>query len=212
MKQEIKLVKMNPYGKEFEKFVEEQRPIAVGYLVGVKSVPEEDAEDIYQEACTALFQNLLEGKVREIAQLSTYLLQICLNTTGKYFRKKEQMKKTETNDDEESAKELEMLMNMAYNEDTLEVNYSDEKINKLLDILEEGEEPGFIANLLDQVEGIVAHLPHPCNRLLWMRYWDKLSHKEVAGIMKYASANVSKTETSRCLARFKNKIYELIKR
>ena len=212
MKKEIKIVKMNPYGKEFEKFVEEQRPVAVGYLVGVKSVPEEDAEDIYQEACTSLFQNLLEGKVKEIAQLSTYLLQICLNTAGHYFRKKEKLQKADTGDEEDSQKKLEMLMSLADSEEPIGWNYSDEKINKLLEILEEGEEPGFISHLLDKVEGIVTHLPNPCNRLLWMRYWDKLSHKEVAGIMNYASANVSKTETSRCLARFKKKMYELIKR
>ena len=203
---------MNPYGREFSKFIETQRPKAIGYLVGVKSVPEEDAEDIVQEACTALFDNLIQGKVRDEAQLSTYFLQICLNTAGHYFKKKAQMKKADAADDEEYDKKLEMLKNMADETISTGWSYSDEKLNKLLDILEEGEEPGFISSLLDKVETMVTNLPDPCNRLLWMRYWDKLSHKEVAGIMKYANDKVSKTNTSRCLARFKTRMYELIKR
>ena len=203
---------MDPYGGEFSKFIALHRPKAIGYLVGVKSVPEEDAEDIVQDASIALYNNLKEGKVRDQAQLFTYFLQICLNTAGHYFNKKAQMKKADAGDDEEYEMKLEMLKDMADETINIGWNYSDEKLNKLLDILEEGEEPGFISRLLDKVEGIVSHLPEPCNQLLWMRYWDKLSHKEVAGIMKFASDKVSKTQTSRCLARFKKKMYELIKR
>ena len=194
------LADMNPDSKEFMKFIDDQRQKDINYLVGIEKIAEDDAADIYQDACLALYNNLKNEKVYKGAALSTYLLQICKNQANHLKQKK-------THWEDEKA-----LTNLSEEVETRDFDFSDEKINEILSLIEEDEEKGYISKLLDKVEDVVKHLPAPCDQLLWMRYWDKLSHKEVAAIMKYKSADVSKTKTSRCLNRFKDKIYELLKK
>ena len=64
--------------------------------------------------------------------------------------------------------------------------------------------------ILDQTEELVQNLPEPCNTLIWGKYWEKLSHNELANMLGYKSANVSKTNLSRCLDKFQAKISSLM--
>ena len=196
----IKLADMNPDSKDFMNFITNQKEKDICYLVDIMHVPLEDAEDIYQESCVDLYNNLKQKKVYKQAALSSYFLQICKFKATHYFRKSDRY------DVENDVEVLSIA-----NEDAFS-GYKDQKINELLDLLEEGQEKGFISNLLDKVEDLVSNLPDPCDRLLWMRYWDNLSHKEVATLLKYKSESVSKTMTSRCLGKFKNAVLELIRK
>lgn len=192
------LVDLNPDSKDFIVFIERQKGKDIAYLVNILSVPLEEAEDIYQEACIDLYNNLKEGKVYKQAALSSYFLQICKFKATHYLRKVNRYN---------GVTDVEVLPE---NNDKDFAQYKDEKILELLNILEEGQEKEFLSTLLDKVEGIVSNLPEPCDKLLWMRYWDGLSHSEIAAIMKYKSQSVSKTLTSRCLGKFKNAVLNLV--
>ena len=61
-------------------FFEKERSKVLIVLRNRLSISTEDAEDIYQDACIALFNNIQKGKLKTLTcSLSTYFTQICLN-------------------------------------------------------------------------------------------------------------------------------------
>lgn len=61
-------------------FFEKERSKVLVVLRNRLSISTEDAEDIYQDACIALFNNIQKGKLKTLTcSLSTYFTQICLN-------------------------------------------------------------------------------------------------------------------------------------
>ena len=190
---------MVPDSPEFLQFIKDEKDKNINILVYVLDVPQEDAEDIYTEACLSLRENLQKGRVFKEAGLSAYLRQICKFKANHFHRHYD--KNSEVDFDQ-----------IEYQIENDTFTYRDDKINKILETLDETGKEKFISNLLDKVKGVVLNLPIPCNKLLWMRYWDRLSHQEIAAVMKYKSQSVSKTLTSRCLNKFKNKIYELMEK
>ena len=87
-------------------------------------------------------------------------------------------------------------------------NFNDDCIDAILDIVDDEVES--YDEILDQTEELVQNLPEPCNTLIWGKYWEKLSHNELANMLGYKSANVSKTNLSRCLDKFQAKISSLM--
>ena len=59
-------------------FFEKERSKILLVLRNRLSISTEDAEDIYQDACIALFNNIKMGKLKTLTcSLSTYFMQIC---------------------------------------------------------------------------------------------------------------------------------------
>ena len=69
-----------PDAKLIRQFITKERSKVLAVLRNRLSVSTEDAEDIFQDACIALFNNIQNGKLKTLTcSLSTYFTQICLN-------------------------------------------------------------------------------------------------------------------------------------
>lgn len=78
--------------RELSKFFERERKRNVVYLQGRYHLSYEDAEDVYQDSCLALFKNIQDGKLVSLtAKLSTYFTQICVFQTLKKIRDVKEM-------------------------------------------------------------------------------------------------------------------------
>ena len=114
--------------------------------------------------------------------------------------------------------DISYLKNMGISQEDAEDIYQDSCI-ALISNIKEGtlaildivdDEVESYDEILDQTEELVQNLPEPCNTLIWGKYWEKLSHNELANMLGYKSANVSKTNLSRCLDKFQAKISSLM--
>lgn len=157
------------------------------------SLPTDDCEDVFQEAFITLYNNIQEGKLKELtSSISTYFMAICKNKT------------------------LELLRSRGkYVISSLEVNvggqitFLDEQVNKIL-MLEEDDE------VLQErkealVRNIVRDLPSPCDELLWGYYRDGFSMKDLAEKFNYSSENTAKVTKHRCCEKFRIRFNECIK-
>jgi RNA polymerase sigma factor (sigma-70 family) len=186
-------------GPELEAFIAHERNLDIAYLRKNMGISQENAEDIYQDSCIALITNIRNGKLTELTtSLSSYLLQICKYQATHLFRRQRRINSFTDDDFSKVRSDL----------DSADDNFNDDCIDEILDLID--DEDNFYDEILDQVEELVQNLPEPCHTLIWGKFWEKLSHNELAKILDYRSANVSKTQLSRCLDKFQAKISSLI--
>lgn len=161
--------------RELSKFFERERKRNVVYLQGRYHLSYEDAEDVYQDSCLALFKNIQDGKLVSLtAKLSTYFTQICVFQTLKKIR---------------DVKEMDSLDNGQYDSD---------KVNELL-----GLDGGFSVGQQQMMEDIVKNLPEPCNKILWDFYYEKLSMAEIAPRVGFNGPDSVKAKKSQCMGKLK---------
>lgn len=80
---------------DFNSFISEEKGVVIGYLRKKFSVSDDDLEDIFQEASTALFLNRRDGKLTTLtngSSLSTYFLKVNINQALKFLRKSSKTK------------------------------------------------------------------------------------------------------------------------
>ena len=66
--------------QDLGQFFKEEAPKVLVVLKNRLSITEEDAEDIYQNACIALYNSIKKEKHKQLSwKKYTYFLQICLN-------------------------------------------------------------------------------------------------------------------------------------
>lgn len=192
-----KVIDFIPKGKAFNTFILKEREKCICYLINSMGLSRNEAEDVYQESTLALWENIKGGKIEQrSASLATYLLQICRYQATHALRK------------QKSIYFKEDLSQIKLEIDNDDDDYDNDCLNNVLDLAD--EEPDEMTNILNHVEGLIKELPEPCNTLLWGRFWEKLSHQELAGILGYPSANGSKTQTSRCLSKVRKRIEQLM--
>lgn len=163
-------------------FIEHEREKAICFLVKRYSVSENDAEDIVQDSSLALFNNIKDGKlVKLTSTLSTYFLQICINQTRDFKKKKTFVSFNETF------------------EVTQKDEYSESKIDELLGF----GESGITSEQKSIMQDLVQNLPKPCDEILWYYYGDNLDLKTIAQLLNYSSADTAKTTKSRCMSKLK---------
>ena len=149
---------------------------------GVKT--RDDALDLFQEVCAALYNNASSGRLTadslDKATLKTYLNQI-----GKYilFSKRRKRQPPLVYDTEAV---------LAFEGD--DVPYDKEIDDKL-----------FV------IRATVNAMPMPCSKLLDLVCFEGKSHKEVAVLMNYASPDTVKTQRSRCMQRLRELILKRYK-
>ena len=186
-------------GPELEAFIAHERNLDIAYLRKNMGISQENAEDIYQDSCIALITNIRNGKLTKLTtSLSSYLLQIYKYQATHLFRRQRRINSFTDDDFSKVRSDL----------DSADDNFNDDCIDEILDLID--DEDNFYDEILDQVEELVQNLPEPCHTLIWGKFWEKLSHNELAKILDYRSANVSKTQLSRCLDKFQAKISSLI--
>lgn len=179
-----------PNDKLLGQFFEKERNKLIAILRNRLSVQTEDAEDIYQDACVALFNNIKKGKLKTLTcSLSTYFTQICLNLGYNFVNRGQSI----TSFDQ-------MLENSQYDE------YGLTQLEAVL-----GLGDGLSQEQTAKMREIVQDLPHPCEDILWAYYGDDLSMKEIADIVGFNGADSVKSKKSQCMSKLKERFTRIIK-
>ena len=53
------------------------------------------------------------------------------------------------------------------------------------------------------VDRVVAQLKPPCDKILRLFYWDRMSGAEIARVMNYSNADSVKTQKNKCMNKLK---------
>lgn len=73
--------------RELGAFFNKERKKTIAFLCKNYSFSHDDAEDVYQDSCLALFKNIKTGKLKTLtSKLSTYFIQVCINQALKKIR------------------------------------------------------------------------------------------------------------------------------
>lgn len=171
-------------------FFEKERCKLLAVLRNRLSISTDDAEDIYQDACIALFDNIKRGKLKTLTcSLSTYFTQICLNMGYNFVNRGHSI----TSFDQ-------MLENTQYDE------YGLAQLETVL-----GLGDGLSSEQTAMMRDIVQDLPYPCEDILWAYYGDDLSMKEIADVIGFNGADSVKSKKSQCMSKLKERFTRIIK-
>jgi RNA polymerase sigma-70 factor (ECF subfamily) len=139
------------------------------------NVKEYDALDIYQDAIIILYNNIVNGKIKDLnSKISTYLFAI-----GKYkiFQLHRDNKKIELNND------LHLEEENIY----LDVNLYNEKLTKQQKLLKH----------------YFPLLGNRCQEILKLYYFEGYNLDEITKILAYSDKKVLKSQKSRCVKQLK---------
>ena len=181
---------------DLNKFIEGEKGKVLAYLRKAFSVSDDDLEDIYQEASTALFLNVRDGKLSNLtSSLSTYFLRICINQTLKFIGK--QKKIVPLFDDSNITNKDE---------------FRSDKIDELYQLCTEDEEAEQVSRSERIVQDIIDTMPDTCKNIFKGYYWDNFTTSTIADMFGFANANSVKTQKYKCIQKFRNKYNELIRK
>lgn len=169
--------------RDFNSFFTRERRKTVSLLQGRYNFSQEQADDVYQDSCIALYQNIVTGKLVTLtSSLSTYFTQICIFQA---LKKKRDNKLIDT---------LE------------EVQYDNSKVDVLLEL-----DGGFSVKQQMAMEDIVNHMPSPCDVILWSYYYDNMNMTEIASVIDYKNSDSVKAKKAQCMKRLKDKFSTQLK-
>jgi len=185
----LSVIKTNNHRKITELYNEHKTPF-ISYSIKNFDITRDIAEDIYQDAFLALHQNVQNGKLEDLTvPLRSYLFQIGKNKIYDHFKK--------------AKKEVEI-------EKISHILSSDGELGNFDSIYADEESPSKQKELI--VYNTIRQLESPCKEVLSYYYWDKKSMKEISELMDYSSADVAKTQKSKCMKRIKAYIVERFKK
>lgn len=171
-------------------FFEKERSKVLAVLKNRLAISADDAEDIYQDASIALFNNIKNGKLKTMTcSLSTYYMQICLNMGYNFVNRGH------------STTSFDQIMD--------NTQYDEYSLAQLEAVLGLGD--GLSAEQAAMMRDIVQDLPHPCEDILWAYYGDDLSMKEIADVVGFNGADSVKSKKSQCLSKLKERFTKIIK-
>ena len=157
-----------------------------------------DAENIYQDAFLAVYDNIQKGSVREDTNWSSYINTIGMNLASKAWRK---IGKTDSIGGEEDDEEVSPLM----------VRKSDDLLKSLP--VDDEELPLFRDPEATQLLGEeLAHVPEPCNQIIVLYYYERISMKEIAVRVGYKNATTAKSKKAQCMKDLIKRVHVSFKR
>ena len=152
-------------------------------LSGVRDVT---FDDVYQEACIILMENIKAGKLDNESEmnLSGYLYVICKRVALRYAAKKRPLRIVEkpTGKDEVIIKD-----------EGEEQEYESAEWMEM----EEEEAKRFLDRVLDSI-------PPTCKSILKRFYWDKMSMKDIATLTGLKNEDTAKSTKKRCMDKFRS--------
>ena len=179
----METIKIPKTERDFNAFFTKERKKTVSLLRGRYNLSQESAEDVYQDSCIALFQNIKDGKLVSLTtSLSSYFTKICIFQTLKKIRD------TKTVDSHDDGK------------------YDSSKVDELL-----GMDDGFSVKQQQAMEEIINHLPPPCDIILWTYYYDNMSMTEIAHLIDFKNSDSVKAKKTQCMKKLKDRFSTQIK-
>jgi len=178
-----------PDDQRLKQFFEREKAKNIALMNKSYGIGEEDAKDVYQESCLALFENIHSGKLDTLtASLSTYFTGICKNQARKLLRSR---KKTLNIDD---------LVQKEPKDD-----YSPTRIQEILGL----SDSGMGNDEIKMLRRLVSNLPPPCEEILWSYYADGFDMKSIAARINFNGADSVKAKKSQCMSKLKQRFDEL---
>lgn len=179
----MKTIEIPKTERDFDTFFTRERKRTIALLCGKFNFTYDSAEDVYQDACIALFQNIKSGKLRALtSSLSSYFTQVCVFQSLKKIR---DTRLVESLDDGQ---------------------YDLSKVEELL-----GFDAEFSIKQQRAMEEIVNSLPVPCNRILWLYYYDNMSMESIAKVIDFKSADSVKAKKAQCMNKLKERFSKRLK-
>lgn len=159
-------------------------------LIKKTNCSQADAEDIFMDAIIIFRENMLNGKLKHLSNLKTYLFGICWNLWRdlNYARGRWQREQNE----------VQRQMYLAIEPET-----------KGFSTLEADELKVETEKQLHLVQKALQKLKENCQQLLKLVYLEKQKYEEVAKIMGFASANVVKVSKYRCHKKWLSEIEKI---
>ena len=153
-------------------------------LSGVRDVT---FDDVYQEACIILMENIKAGKLDTESEMNLpgYLYVICKRVALRYAAKKRPLRIVEkpTSKDEVVIKE--------------EGEEQESESAEWMEMEEEEEAMRFLDRVLDSI-------PPTCKSILKRFYWDKMSMKDIATLTGLKNEDTAKSTKKRCMDKFRS--------
>lgn len=164
-------------------FIRTERVKAISFLMKNYSLREEDAKDVVQESCLALFLNIKKGRlVKLTSTLSTYFTQICINQALNFLKKKQGT--------------------VPFSQ-AIEVTREGEYDMNKVDILLAAGGASITPEQKQLMYNLIQNLPKPCDDILWYYYWDNLNMKAIAELLDYRNSDTAKSKKSQCMGKLK---------
>lgn len=180
-------------------FLAKEKSKVISYLRRTfSSYREEDIDDIFQDSSISLYNNILEGKYtsQENASLLTYFISICRNNANSFRRVEENNpeKVVSFSSIGDSGKE-------EWKDDAID----NERVNSLLEMTSDDEDPMALDNMEKRIREIVAGLNRKCEQLIWGVYRDNLTMDTLAKMLGFSSSDSAKTQKNKCMNSFREK-------
>ena len=152
--------------------------------VAVSMITEEELEEVYNDSFLALCDNISSGKLQTLTcSLQTYINQIGRNKAISLLR---------TKDNTTELPDYEIGLPGGYIEPT--------------------DDDETIVEMQEEVYRIVQEFDcDKCRKILFGFYWQRQSLETLAQLIGARSADVVKTEKSRCMKRLREKVMEVFK-
>ncbi len=154
-------------------------------------------ENLYQDAFLAVYENLQAGRVREDTSWSSYIIQIGINLATKELRHSsitDSIYESDRDNEEgrmEISRTVERLLSEGFGEE--ESMYQNVDALSIL-----GEE--------------LSHTPEPCNTIIRLYYYDKLSMEDIATAVNFKNATTAKSKKSQCMKSLTERVKACFKR
>lgn len=171
-------------------FIEDCRDDIIYFMQFKFFLKKEDAEDIFQDACLDMWNNLRNNKISERnASPRTYLNRICYNKCCKYLRDRKPTVSLDNirpwfDEDKYDNSAIDSLISDEYNN-----NMSEDK--------------------KQSIDNLVKSLKSPCNDILWLYYYENMNLEYIAKHINYRNADSVKSKKTRCMDLFKSELYRL---
>lgn len=181
-------------------FFEKERRKVLSLLKNKFSLSQDDSEDIYQNSCIALFENIKKRDIDSLnSSLSTYFIGICKNQALKFLRdnKKYVDEVPFENINEEGVFQASKVeRNNEIDNDGID----SEQVERILDL-----DNSITETQASYMRYIVKSLPEPCETILWSYYVDSLKMEEIAQLIEFKNADSVKSKKSQCISRLKER-------
>lgn len=181
----MKNISLNDTDYLFQQLYQEKDKFA-NYICHKFGCSRDDAQELFQESCVTMFQNIKSGRLTQFtASSSTYLLSIGIHK----MLDKLKSPWTELSIDEGNFDQLERYLQAE--------KANDDCLTKKMELAN---------SLMEKVAS--SH----CRDILWGYYWENLSMEDLAVRLNKKNADVVKTQKSQCIQKLKNYIKNAFKK
>lgn len=156
----------------------------------------EDARNVYQDAFLAVYDNIVNGRVKDDTAWDSYIIRVCVNLGCKTLRKVTITDSMYMLDDDISGG----VVTNRKAEIALSIPAEDQK-----SLYDDIEVQAILGNEL-------SHTPEPCASIIRMYYYSDMKMADIAEELGLKNADTAKTRKSQCMTDLIKRVTDSLKR